>query len=94
MEDAMVPDVPVNPDPELPYIDGPQFVNVYDESLVYTIQNLAGGKFVVNSSLIKINETSETSISLDILTGKSGAFTIHYVTETEDIELNVEIKSF
>lgn len=94
MEDAMVPDVPVNPDPELPYIDGPQFVNVYDESLVYTIQNLAGGKFVVNSSLIKINETSETSISLDILTGKSGMFTIHYVTETEDIELNVEIKSF
>ena len=94
MEDAMIQDNPVNPDPELPYIDGPQFVNVYDESLVYTIQNLAGGKFVVNSSLIKINETSETSISLDILTGKSGKFTIHYVTETEDIELNVEIKSF
>ena len=94
MEDAMASDVPVNPDPELPYIDGPQFVNVYDESLVYTIQNLAGGKFVVNSSLIKINEMNETSISLDILTGKSGAFTIHYVTETEDIELNVEIKSF
>jgi hypothetical protein len=94
MEDAMIQDNPVNPDPELPYIDGPQFVNVYDESLVYTIQNLAGGKFVVNSSLIKINEMNETSISLDILTGKSGKFTIHYVTEAEDIELNVEIKSF
>jgi hypothetical protein len=79
MEDSMVQEEPVNPDVEQPYIDGPQFVNVYDESIVYEIKNIAGGKFVVNSNLIKINELTETTLSLDILTGKSGAFEIKYV---------------
>lgn len=94
MEDAMVQEEEIIPDVELPYIDGPQFVYPYDESVVYSIQNLSGGKFVVNSSLVKINEMSETLISLDIVTGKSGSFEIRYVVEgADDIVLNVKIKS-
>lgn len=94
MEDAQIEDVIVTPDEALPYIDGPQIVNVYDENIVYEIKNINNGAFVVNSSLIKINETNENSVSLDILTGKSGTFEIHYVTDEEDIMLNVKIKSF
>lgn len=95
MEDAMAKEESVIPDISLPYIDGPQVVDVYDESLVYTIKNLSNGKFVVNSSLIKINEMDENSISLDILTGKSGTFEIHYVADNaDDVVLNVKIKSF
>lgn len=94
MEDAQVEDVIVTPDEALPYIDGPQIVNVYDENIVYEIKNINNGAFVVNSSLIKINEMNESSVSLDILTGKSGTFEIHYVTDEEDIMLNVKIKSF
>ena len=38
---------------------------------------------------------NESSISLDILTGKSGTFEIHYVTDNaDDVVLNVKIKSF
>lgn len=95
MEDAMVQDEEIIPDISQPYIDGPQIVNVYDEAIVYSIQNLSGGKFVVNSNLIKINESTESSISLDILTGKSGTFEIKYVTENfGEVVLNVKIKSF
>ena len=95
MEDAMIQNEKIIPDISQPYIDGPQFVNVYDESVVYTIKNSTDGKFVVNSSLVKIREVNEDSISLDILTGKSGSFEIKYIKEdAEDIVLNVKIKSF
>lgn len=94
MEDAQVEDTVIVPDEALPYIDGPQIVNVYDENIVYEIKNINNGTFVVNSNLIKVNEMNENSISLNILTGKSGTFEIHYVTDAEDIVLNVKIKSF
>lgn len=95
MEDQMAEEEIIIPDIGMPYIDGPRVVNVYDEAIVYTIKNASNGKFVVNSNLVKINEMNENLILLDILTGKSGTFEIHYVTDgAEDIVLNVQIKSF
>ena len=41
---------------ELPYIDGPQLVNVYDINLSYEIKNASNGSFVVNSSKVKIEK--------------------------------------
>ena len=93
MESVMMEDVAVEPDMEQPYIDGPQFINVYDENVVYSIKNLSNGAFVVDSNSIKINEMNEHSISLSVITGKSNKFDIHYITDTEDIVLNVKIKS-
>lgn len=95
MEDAAVQPEIVEPDIEQPYIRGPQFVDVYDTFVEYSIENASNGKFVVNSSKVKIIESTETSCVMDIITGKSGKFDIIYRRENEeDIVLNVTINSF
>lgn len=95
MEDAAVDPEIVEPDIEQPYIRGPQFVNVYDTFVEYSIENASNGIFVVNSSKVKVIESTETSCVMDIITGKSGKFDIIYRRENEDdIVLNVTINSF
>ena len=95
MENAAVQPEIVQPDIEQPYIDGPQFVYVYDTFVQYSIKNATNGKFVVNSSKVKVVESNENSCIMDITTGKSGKFDIVYQRENEDdIVLNVTIKSF
>ena len=96
MEDAMVePEIAIQ-DKMHPYIDGPQLVRPYDSNISYTlVGNLTNGKFVVNSSKVKITEMSESSCKIEILTGKSGSFILSYQREgEEDINLEVTIKSF
>lgn len=95
MEDAAVGPEIVEPDVEQPYIRGPQFVDVYDTFVEYSIENASNGKFVVNSNKVKVIESTETSCVMDIITGKSGKFDIIYRRENEeDIVLNVTINSF
>lgn len=95
MEDAAVQPEIVEPDLEQPYIAGPQFVDVYDTFVEYSIKNASNGKFVVNSSKIKVVEMNENSCVIDIITGKSGSFDILYQRENEeDIVLHVTINSF
>lgn len=95
MEDAAVQPEIVEPDLEQPYIRGPQFVDVYDTFVEYSIENASNGKFVVNSNKVKVIESTETSCVMDIITGKSGKFDIIYRRENEeDIVLNVTINSF
>ena len=95
MEDAMVQPEEIEQDTALPYIDGPQKVNVYDEAIVYNIQNITGGSFVINSKLVKIKESNDTSLVLDVITGRSGNFDIIYrIDGNDDIILNVKIESF
>ena len=80
--------------PEEVYIDGPQFINPYDENIVYTIKNSTGGRFVVNSNKVKIIESNDNSLTLNVLTGKSAKFDIIYQKpEEDDVVLNVTIKS-
>lgn len=94
MEDLMVKEELPEQDTSIPYIDGPREVYAFDESLVYTIKNINNGSFVVNSNLIKVKEMNSDSISLDILTGRTGSFDIIYKVEGfDDIILNVKIKS-
>lgn len=95
MEDAAVEPEIVKPDPEQPYIAGPQVVNVYDTFVEYSIKNASNGKFVINSSKVKVVEMNENSCVVDIITGKSSEFDIIYKRENEeDIVLTVTIKSF
>ena len=90
----IVPEV-IEPDTTKPYIDGPQLVRPYDTNLSYSIVGISGGKFVVNSSKVKIIESNENSCLLEITTGRAGDFILTYSKEDEeDITLNVTIKSF
>ena len=95
MEDAeIVPEIIV-PDETLPHISGPQFIKVFDENILYEIKNASNGKFVVNSSKIEINNSTETSCEITVLTGKSNSFDLIYKRDgEEDIVLNITIESF
>ena len=95
MEDAAIqPEIPEQ-DLEQPYIEGPQIVEIYQSFVEYSIKNANNGKFVVNSSKVKIINSDENICVLDIITGKSGKFEIIYQRDGEDdIVLEVTIKSF
>lgn len=92
-EDESTPEI-IEPDTTQPYISGPREVRVYDTSIVYSIENANNGKWLVNSSKVKIVEMDSSSCVIDILTGKSNSFKISYIREGFDnIELDVVIKS-
>lgn len=94
MEDNMVVPEIIEPDTTKPYIDGPQFVKPYDENVSFSIVGKSGGVFVVNSSKVKIIDSNETSCVVNIMTGKSGTFTITYFKDGEDdVTMDVTIKS-
>ena len=93
-EEKIVPEI-ITPDESLPYICGPQYVKPYDENLVYEIKNANNGTFVVNSSKVKINESTENSCVITILTGKSSSFDLLYkIDGNDDIVLPITIESF
>lgn len=95
MKDAAIAPEIIIPDEELPHISGPQFVSVFDEKVSYEIKNASNGKFVVNSNKVEINNSTETSCEITILTGKSSSFDLIYQRDgEEDIVLNITIESF
>lgn len=95
MEDAEIAPEIIIPDEALPHISGPQFIKVFDENILYEIKNASNGKFVVNSSKIEINNSTETSCEITVLTGKSNSFDLIYKRDgEEDIVLNITIESF
>ena len=94
MEDAMIIPEEIIPDPVSCYIEGPQFVRPYDTNISYSvINNDFTGRFVVNSNKVKIVEQNETTCKIDVITGRSGEFTISYISDDNKILLNVIIKS-
>ncbi len=94
MEDQMVIPEIIQPDTTQPYIDGPQFVKPWDEKVSFSIVGKSGGVFVVNSSKVKIVSSTDSSCIVNIMTGKSGSFTITYKKDGEnDVALDVTIKS-
>lgn len=94
-EDAMEPVEISEPDPMTPHIEGPAICYAFDTNLSFSIVGLSNGKFVVNSSKVKISSADDKSCLIDILASKSTSFILSY--EKEDgtkIEKNVEVKSF
>lgn len=76
-----------------PYIKGPETVYPYDV-VTYYIKNAAGGEFVAEGSGFEIASQDAESIKLDIVTGKSGSFTLKYKRlDMEDIVLPITIGS-
>ena len=76
-----------------PIIEGPTAVYPYDKK-TYTIKNAENGTWVIGSSKAKILQQDETTVYIEIITGRSGNFELKYIRENEeDIVLNITIQS-
>ena len=74
-------------------IVGPTAVYPYDKK-TYTIQNAEGGTWVIGSAKAKILEQDESTVYVEIVSGRSGNFELKYIRENEeDIILNINIQS-
>lgn len=91
-EDKEDPQLPVDPDSI--YIDGPSVVYPYDK-IKYFIKNGKNGMWVLDSheDILKVLEKDDLSIELEILTGRSGNFTVIYRINEKDYILPVKIDS-
>lgn len=76
-----------------PAIEGPTAVYPYDKK-TYTIKNAENGTWVIGSSKAKILQQDDTTVYIEITTGRSGNFELKYIRENEeDIVLNITIQS-
>jgi len=76
-----------------PIIEGPSMVYPYDKK-TYTIKNADGGSWVIGSSKAKILEQDDSTVYIEIITGRSGNFELRYIRQNEeDIVLNITIQS-
>lgn len=91
-EDAEIPPKP-EPAEDEPQIVGPTACYPYDK-LTYTIENAEDGVWELSNKKAKILVQDETSVSVEIVTGRSGSFDIKYVRAgQDDVILNVTIQS-
>lgn len=89
-EKAEVPAPEVNT--RLPHITGDTEVYPYDTK-VYTINGITGGSWSLDSKKAKIVSQTEESVTVEVTTGRSGAFELKYIKEDNEIVLNVTINS-
>lgn len=61
-------------DPALPHIEGQTIVYPYDEALTYTVIGATGDWYISNPKLARISDETSDSVTIDIITGKSGEF--------------------
>ena len=65
----------------------------YDKK-TYTIKNAEGGSWVIGSSKAKILKQDDSTVYIEIITGRSGNFELRYIRQNEeDIVLNITIQS-
>ena len=76
-----------------PAIEGPSIVYPYDKK-IYTIKNADGGSWIIGSSKAKILEQDDSTVYVEITTGRSGNFELRYIRQNEeDVVLNITIQS-
>jgi hypothetical protein len=93
MEDAMEQESPQEqPDKDSIYISGDAIVQPYD-IVSYEINNAEGGRWEVSNKKAKIIDSNDTTVTLEIVTGKSGEFELSYIIDEEIYALPVTIKS-
>lgn len=63
--------------PQASVIEGPRVLNPYDVA-TYTVEGISGGEWKLESGKAKIVEFDDDSALIEVLTGKSGSFTIEY----------------
>ena len=93
MEDAAVQPQEQITDEMQPHIKGPASVDVYDESIGFSIAGAKDGEWICNSKLVKIYSKNDKECIIDVLTGKSGKFELIYKTEDKEIKKEILIKS-
>lgn len=90
-EDNSAPESAI--DPSSARIEGPNEVYPYD-IIQYSTVNIAGGKWLLSNGRAKIVEQNESSVTIEITTGKSGSVSLIYrVDGKEDIVYNISILS-
>lgn len=83
----------VETDTTIPHIEGDLVVYPYDIK-TYSIQGVSGGIWDINSSKVIIKTQSETEVTIEVISGRSGKFELRYKRENEDdIVLNITIES-
>ena len=89
-EKAEMPTPEINT--RLPHITGDTEVYPYDTK-IYTINGITGGSWSLDSKKAKIVSQTEESVTVEVTTGRSGAFELKYIKEDNEIVLNVTINS-
>ena len=84
-------DVP-SVNPTLPHITGDTEVYPYDTK-VYTINGITGGSWSLDSKKVKIVSQTEESVTVEVITGRSGEFELKYIKDENEIVLNITIQS-
>ena len=75
------------------YIEGDNFAYPYDIKK-YKIVNMSGGVWAIDSDKVKICNQDDNSVTIEIITGKSGSFNLYYnINESNVITFPVTIKS-
>lgn len=75
-----------------PHIEGPAEVYPFDIQ-EYSIVNATGGSWALNNNRARILQQSETSVTVEITTGKSGSVSLIYKTGADEIVLDITILS-
>ena len=80
--------------PEDAHILGDYTIYPYDKKTYSIADGISGGVWEVDSNKIRILEQTETNVTIEVLTGKSGSFNLKYIRENEeDIVAMITIKS-
>jgi len=77
LEDLMETPVIAPINQALPHIDGPAFIKPY-EKVSYAAALVTGGTWAVNTTKVKILSSTDTSVDIEVTTGKSGSFELSY----------------
>lgn len=96
MEEVRIkPGLPDEPNEDEIYIEGQLRVHPYD-ILTYTIHNVEDGNWSIdnNHKAKLLDTTTSEEASVEILTGKSGQFTLSYIKDNEVVyEIEIVIES-
>lgn len=80
-------------DDNMAYIDGPDSAYPFDE-LDFKIKNANNGIWLLSNAKAKINNQTDTDITITIVTAKSGSIDLIYrISDEEEIRKTISIKS-
>ena len=92
----LVPDTEETPnggtEEALPRVNGPAEVYPFD-IIEYTIAGAIGGSWSLSNKRARIIEQNESSVKVEITSGRSGDVSLIYKTGTDEIVLNITILS-
>lgn len=75
-----------------PIILGPNIVYPYDECS-YSVENISGGDWVLETTKAKIIDATDTTVDIEITTGRSGNFELIYTNHDVIIKYPITIES-